>query len=140
MHVPLIKGKNHNDNRGKLTFYNDFDMTPIRRFYITEPVDTDSIRAWQGHKMEQKWFYVLEGSFKIVLVEPDNWDQPSKDLTYKEFAMHANRNEIMNIGAGIATGFQALEPFSKLMIFSDVTLEQSIADDFRFDKDLWYNW
>ncbi|WP_316844677.1 WxcM-like domain-containing protein [Pedobacter psychrodurus] len=140
MNVPLIKGQNQKDNRGNLTFFNDFDMTPIRRFYITEPIDTDSIRAWQGHKKEQKWFFVLEGSFKVILVEPDDWDQPSKDLPYKEFALHANTNEILNISAGTATGFQALEPYSKLMIFSDVTLEQSIADDYRFAKGLWYKW
>lgn len=140
MNISLIKSQNHIDNRGQLTFFNDFDMTSIRRFYITEHSDIDSIRAWQGHKLEQKWFYVLKGSFKVIVVEPDDWDQPSKKLPNKEFALHASSNEILHIGAGMATGFQALEPCSKLMIFSDVTLAQSIADDYRFAKDLWYKW
>lgn len=140
MRPSLIKGGVHRDSRGVLTFFNDFDMSLVKRFYIAEHFDKTVIRAWQGHKKERKWFYVAEGSFKVILVEPDNWTNPSVNLPYEEFLLAANYNEILNIPSGVATGFQALQPSSKLMIFSDVTLGDSINDDYRFDKDLWYRW
>lgn len=140
MHPALIKGGMHSDNRGVLTFFNDFDMSLVKRFYIVAHFDDTVVRAWQGHQCEQKWFYVVEGSFKVILVKPDNWNRPSVNLPYQEFLLNAQNNDILNIPAGLATGFQALEEASKLMIFSDVTLAESINDDYRFDKDLWYSW
>lgn len=140
MDTVLIKGGVHRDSRGVLKFYNDFDMSLVKRFYIAEHFDITVIRAWQGHQIEQKWFYVTEGAFKVILVRPDNWANPSANLPYQEYVLKADQNEILNIPAGVATGFQALKPLSKLMIFSDVTLAQSIDDDFRYDKDLWYKW
>ena len=136
----MIKGGVFKDDRGVLKFFNDFDMTLVKRFYIAEHLDDTVIRAWQGHLYEQKWFYVTEGSFKVVLVEPDDWASPSVNLPYKEFFLNSKNNEILNIPAGVATGFQALEGSSKLMIFSDVKLADSTNDDYRFEKNLWYNW
>ncbi len=58
--VPLsIKGGRHIDERGTLTFFNNFDMSPVKRFYVIDHPDTTIVRAWQGHKVEQKWFYVV---------------------------------------------------------------------------------
>lgn len=140
MHTSLIQGSIHRDNRGVLTFFNDFDMSAVKRFYILEHFDKSVIRAWQGHTAERKWFYVMEGSFKVILVEPDNWNNPSDNLPYQEFFLAATHNEILHIPKGIATGFQALDAHAKMMVFSDVILEDSINDDYRFDKDLWYKW
>lgn len=140
MHPTLIKGGVHSDNRGLLTFFNDFNMSLVKRFYIAEHFDATVIRAWQGHRLEQKWFYVAKGSFKVILVKPDDWNSPSANLPHKEFLLNSKKNEILHIPAGVATGFQALEKSSKLMIFSNVTLAESINDDYRFDKNLWYNW
>lgn len=140
MEALLIRGGIHQDTRGKVTFFNDFDMSLIKRFYIAEHFDDMVIRAWQGHKHEQKWFYVTQGSFKVVLVQPDNWESPSINLPHDEFRLTADSNEILHIPKGMVTGFRALEPSSKLMIFSDVTLTESINDDYRFDKNLWYKW
>lgn len=135
----LIKGGIHEDIRGLLRFFNDFNMSLIQRFYLTEPYD-ETIRAWQGHQHEQKWFYVAEGAFKVVLVKPDDWVNPSETLPYEEFLLKPENNEILHIPAGMINGFQALEASSKLMIFSNVTLAESVNDDYRFDKNLWYNW
>jgi len=140
MQINLIKGGTHQDHRGILKFFNDFDMTRIRRFYIVEHVDVTTVRAWQGHQKEQKWFYVTEGSFKIVLVSPDDWRQPSENLAYEEIVLDSKNNEILHIPAGFANGFQALEEPSKLTVYSDVTLEESLNDNFRFSESLWYKW
>jgi dTDP-4-dehydrorhamnose 3,5-epimerase-like enzyme len=136
----IIIGGSHEDFRGTLRHFNELDLLPIKRFYISEHKDIITVKAWQAHKKERKWFYVLEGSFKIVLVKILNWDEPHLNSKHYEFIIKANDNKILCIPRGFATGFQALTNNSKLMIFSDFTLEESLADDFRFNKDLWYKW
>ena len=138
--VELIKGSSHIDHRGTLTFFNEFNIDPIKRFYVIEHHDTNMVRAWQGHKLERKWFYVMRGAFKVILVRPDDWGNPSTDLPYEEFVLQADKNEILNIPSGFASGFQAMVAEAKLMIFTDFSVQESIADDFRYDKNLWYKW
>jgi WxcM-like, C-terminal. len=65
----IISGNKHQDERGILSFINDFDMEPVKRFYTIFHHDTTVVRAWQGHQVEQKWFVVLEGAFDIALVK-----------------------------------------------------------------------
>jgi hypothetical protein len=62
MNGNLIRGDVHQDQRGVLRFFNDFDMSLVKRFYISENADSSIVRAWQGHQKEQKWFY-----YKVVL-------------------------------------------------------------------------
>ena len=138
--LTLIKGGRHTDERGTLSFFNDFDMAPVKRFYVIEHPDTTIVRAWQAHKVEQKWFYVITGSFKINVVKPDNWEKPSEDLVVKEFILESGANQVLHIPGGCANGFKALEPHSKLIVFSDVSLADAGKDDFRFDESLWYDW
>lgn len=138
--ISLIQGGKHEDARGKLTFFNDFDMKQVRRFYVIEHPNTTIVRAWQAHKAEQKWFYVIAGSFKIALVQPDDWIHPSPVLEAQEFTLESEKNVILHIPGGFANGFRALEPHSRLMVFSDVGIDKAGSDDFRFDKNLWYRW
>lgn len=136
----LIKGGRHTDDRGTLSFFNDFDMAPVKRFYVIEHPDTTIVRAWQAHKVEQKWFYVITGSFKINVVKPDNWEKPSETIVVKEFILESGANQVLHIPGGYANGFKALKAHSKLIVFSDVSLADAGKDDFRFDKSLWYDW
>jgi dTDP-4-dehydrorhamnose 3,5-epimerase-like enzyme len=136
----LIQGGEFNDARGKLIFFNDFDMKDVRRFYVIEHPDSSIIRAWQGHKKEEKWFYVMKGSFKVVLVKPDDWDNPSPDLEPAEFILKATANQVLYIPGNFANGLKALEPESRIMVFSSFTVEESSKDNFRFDKGMWYDW
>ena len=135
----VIHGGEHEDARGKLIFFNDFDMKTVKRFYVIEHPDTEIVRAWQGHKIEQKWFYVISGSFKIVIAQPDNWMDPSDGLQAQEFVLQSESNEILHVPGGFANGFKALNPQSKMMVFSDSTVEESSHDNFRFDTNKWYN-
>ncbi len=136
----LIQGAQHLDERGTLSFFNYFDMAPVKRLYVIEHPDTIIVRAWQAHKMEQKWFYVVEGSFKIVVLKLDNWEKPSKNLPVQEFILDSGMNRILHIPGGYANGFKALEAHSKLIVFSDFSIEDAGKDDFRFDRSLWYDW
>ena len=136
----IIKGGSFHDSRGTLRFINDFDMAQIRRAYIIEHPNTDIVRAWLGHRKEQKWFYVLDGSFDVHLVQPDDWTNPSNDLPLISHKLSADNNEILHVPCGYANGFRALQDNSKLFVFSDFTMEQSAGDNYRFRFDLWFDW
>jgi len=137
--IEIIEGGKYSDNRGNLFYFNDFRLDLIKRFYIIEHPNTTVIRAWQGHQREQKWFYVLSGSFNIIIVKPDNWELPADNLDCKAMNLESN-NKILHVPGGYVTGFKANIPFSKIMIFSDLSIEESLKDDFRFDKNKWYKW
>jgi dTDP-4-dehydrorhamnose 3,5-epimerase len=130
----IIQGGTHEDHRGRLTFFNDFNLKEVRRFYVIEHPDTQVVRAWQGHKIEQKWFYVLAGSFKVILVQPDNWEHPSEKSAKKEFILKAGNNQVLHIPGGFLNGFKALTANSKMMVFSDFWIDDAGSDDWRFDK------
>ena len=138
--ITTVPGGQHEDARGKLIFFNNFDMSGVRRFYIIEHPDTEIVRAWQGHQKEEKWFYVLDGAFKLVLVQPDDWKNPSSKLNTEEFVLEASQQKLLHVPGGYANGFKALKSKSRIMVFSSFTVEESAEDNFRFDKNDWYNW
>jgi len=138
--VGIIAGGEFVDARGKLIFFNDFDLASVKRFYIIVHPDTEVVRAWQGHQKEEKWFYPLDGAFKIVLVQPDNWENPSSNLTIEEYVLESYQQQILHIPGGYANGFKALKSKSRIIVFSSFTVEESANDNFRFDKSLWYRW
>ncbi|MDP3463658.1 MAG: dTDP-4-dehydrorhamnose 3,5-epimerase family protein [Bacteroidales bacterium] len=133
----LIKGNLHTDHRGTIRFVNDFTFDGIKRFYTITHPDNNIIRAWQGHKLETKYFYVTKGSFLINWIEIDNWEKPSTDLKINAHTLSQTQSEILIIPPGHVNGFKALEPGSTMMVFSDMLLEDSIKDDFRYPVEYW---
>lgn len=133
----LIAGGNFKDDRGELQFVNDFKFEGIKRFYTIAHPDTTVIRAWQGHKIESKHFFVTKGKFLILWVEIDNWTNPDKKLKVNQQILSADNPQILIIKAGNANGFKALEKDSQLIVFSDLTLEEAKHDDYRFECDYW---
>ncbi len=141
-HPEIIKGGIHQDNRGIIKFVNDFyfDHHNIKRFYFIKNTNINLIRAWQAHKNESKYFFVTSGEFVIQVVKIDNWNKPSNNLEVKRYLLSENDSSILYIPPGFANGFKAEKPNSTILIFSDKTLEDSISDDFRFDKYMWSDW
>ena len=131
----LIKGNIHTDLRGTLRFVNDFNFKGVKRFYCIQHHDTEVIRAWQGHQKETKYFYVTKGSFIINWIEIDNFDLPSKDRIVQSKILTDQESEVLTISGGNANVFKALEPDSTIIIFSDMTLEDSKSDNFRWEQD-----
>jgi len=138
--INVIKGKAHEDFRGRVSHFNEFDLVNVKRIYSIEHYDVSIVRAWQGHQKERKWFFVTKGAFKFVFIQPDNWFNPSIELPYHEFILSEKENKIICLPGGYVSGFNAIEPNSKMIVFSDFSLEESKNDDFRFDKSLWYKW
>lgn len=133
MEEPLvIKGAGYSDNRGKLLYNNLFDVSAIKRIYVIENANTDVIRAWQGHKIEQRWFSAVSGSFKIKLIAIDNWEKPSKNLTQHTFILNANQLDVLHVPAGYISSIQAMEIGSKLNVMANYFLGE-IKDEYRYD-------
>jgi len=134
----VIEGGIYRDERGLIQFVNDFDFPDVKRFYITENTSTDVVRAWQGHRKEKKYFYAITGKFLIGLVKIDDWNNPSKLLKAEKVTLHDQDSRILEIPPGYANGFRALQPGSKLLIFSDKIIDK--ADKIVYDKNLWMDW
>lgn len=128
------KGNSHTDSRGTLYYNNDFDVKGIKRFYLIENQNTEFIRAWQGHKIEQRWFSAVHGSFKVRLIAIDNWENPSKDLKAVECILKSDKLDILHIPRGYVSSIQSLEESSKLLVMADYLLGE-VNDEYRFDAE-----
>ncbi len=130
----ITKGGRHIDSRGTLFYNNDFDASVIKRMYVIENENTDFVRAWQGHKVEQRWFSVMKGSFRIQLIAIDHWDNPTKDLERLTFVINSEKLDVIHIPQGYVSSIQSLEPDSKLLVLADYSLGE-VKDEFRFESD-----
>jgi dTDP-4-dehydrorhamnose 3,5-epimerase-like enzyme len=128
----IIKGNSHADERGVLQFNNDFNALGVKRIYTIENRDTAFVRGWQGHKIEQRWFSAVQGSFKIVLIAIDDWVKPSTDLVQHHFILDSLKMDILHVPQGYVSSIQALEESSKLLLMSDYLLGE-IVDEYRYD-------
>lgn len=127
------------DHRGQIRFVNDFDMTQVKRFYIIKNADTELVRGWRAHRMEQRWFYVLSGAFSVDLVQIDDWDNASPDLCVEKKILKAEEQQVLYVPAGYGTAFQALEPESELVVFADYGIDNAKNDDYTWAEDFFVN-
>lgn len=132
LHPKVIKGNSHKDSRGILVYNNNFNAIEIKRIYFIQNKELDFVRGWQGHKIEQRWFSVVQGSFKISTRAVDNWESPSESLFMQSFILTAPTFDVLYVPNGYVTSIQALEINSKLMVMSDYSLGE-IQDEYRFD-------
>ncbi|MFD0799545.1 WxcM-like domain-containing protein [Maribacter chungangensis] len=133
----LIQGTLHEDHRGIISFFNTLDLSRVKRMYQIQPANEQIIRAWQGHKTENKWFHCLQGSFIINLVKVTDFEHPVTDAKISYNVITANTPTILYVEGGYASGIKSTAPNSKLLVFSDLSTEASKNDDYRFDLDLW---
>jgi len=130
----IINGGSHSDARGTLFFNNSFDASFIKRIYVIENENTDFIRGWQGHKIEQRWFSAIKGSFRIQLIEIDNWEHPSKDCKPFTSIINAEKLDVLHVPQGYVSSIQSLEEESKLLVMADYLLGIT-KDEFRYEVD-----
>jgi len=130
----VIRGNRHQDQRGTIRFNNDFSPAGVRRIYTIENADTDFVRGWQGHRIEQCWFSAMSGSFRIKLIKIDDWEQPTKSLPQMEFNLEAESYDVLHVPKGFISSIQATEENSKLLVFADYQLGD-IQEEYRFPAD-----
>ena len=136
----IIKGGSFSDERGTMRFVNDFKFTDVKRFYLIKHPDATIIRAWQGHQLEKKYFFPISGSFVIAWVKIDNFENPSDNLIPEYHILSSESSEILSVPKGYANGLKALEPNSEIMIFSDMSLEDSVSENRRYPAEKWIDW
>lgn len=132
----LVRGNKFVDQRGKLFFNNNLDLSEVKRMYVLENEGTSIIRAWQAHKVEKRWFVVIDGIFEIKIVKIDDFENPSEDLKVENFVLSAETMDCLYIQPGYATSIQALSDNAKLAVFSNYMLGE-INDDYKFDSQKW---
>lgn len=131
--VKLIDGGIAVDDRGQLSFVNDFDFKNVKRFYMVENHKKGFIRAWHGHKKEGKYVFVSNGAILIGAVNLETNE-------INRFVLSSSKPQVLYIPAGYANGFMNLQDDTKVMFFSTSTLEESMGDDIRFEYDKWDIW
>lgn len=137
MNPELINGKIHSDNRGKLSYNNEFDASRVKRIYFIENAE-DFIREWQGHKVGQRWFAAVSGKFLVKLVKVDNWETPDEDLSVVSYELKSEELDILHVPAGFVSSIQALAVDSKLLVMADHFLGE-IDDEYRYPKNYFKN-
>lgn len=133
--INLIAGGIHHDTRGAIEFVNEFDMAQVKRFYIIKHNDVETLRGWRAHRIEQRWFYVLNGGFRVQLVKIDNWNSPSRNLPLQEQILTEATKEVLHIPAGYATCLKALEEGSRLLVFADFGIDHANNDNYLYPTD-----
>jgi dTDP-4-dehydrorhamnose 3,5-epimerase len=136
----LIPGGLAIDDRGELRFANDFDFAGVRRFYAVTNHRRGFVRAWHAHRREAKYVCVLRGAAVVGAVAIDDWTSPSRDLPVHRFVLSAERPAVLFVPPGCANGFMSLTDDALVIFFSTSSLEESRADDVRFDARHWDIW
>jgi dTDP-4-dehydrorhamnose 3,5-epimerase-like enzyme len=131
--VKLINGGLSVDDRGCVSFVNDFNFDKVKRFYLVENHKQGFIRAWHGHKKEGKYVYVADGSALIGVVNMETEE-------IQKFVISSKQPKVLWIPEGNYNGFKSLEENTKIMFFSTSTLEDSLGDDIRQDYNKWNIW
>ena len=131
--LTLIDGGKAVDDRGTLTFINQFNFEGVKRFYQVENHSQGFIRAWHGHRFEGKYVYVARGSAVVGAVNLDTDE-------VKRFVLSDLNPKILYIPPNHANGFMNLEEGTIIIFFSTSTLEESNNDDMRFPYDKWNIW
>jgi len=136
----LIEGILAVDDRGSVSFVNDFTFDGIRRFYVVSNHHAGFVRAWHGHREEGKYVAALIGCAIVAAVEIDDWASPSKSLPVHRYVLSADKPAVLHIPPGFANGFMTLTADTKLVFFSTASVAESQRDDFRFDARYWNPW
>jgi dTDP-4-dehydrorhamnose 3,5-epimerase-like enzyme len=136
----LISGGVSVDDRGRVSFANEFDLSQCRRFYCVENFASGTVRAWHAHRRERKWVLAATGAALACCVAIDDWESPSKQAEVHRFVLDAGQPSVLEIPPGYANGAMSLIAGTRLLYFSDSTLEESLDDDVRYPARYWDPW
>ena len=124
-----IVGGTYTDSRGALRFCNDFDMSPVKRFYTISNSVEQPVRGWIGHKRETKWFFPLKGT-TTVTVEPMAGETLAAEVARESFVLNSDRPSVLKVKPG---NWFCIEQHdgAEVMVFSDCRVGEFENDDFR---------
>ncbi len=138
MEVKLIEGGNFVDDRGTLSFVNDFDFDGVKRCYIVSNHNRNFVRAWHGHKKEGKYVMAINGSAIVAAAKIEDLDKIKEgniindNIHVDRYVLSSTNPAVLWIPPGYANGFKSLTDDTSLMYFSTTAIGESKDDDFRF--------
>jgi dTDP-4-dehydrorhamnose 3,5-epimerase len=136
----LFKGGLSVDDRGSVSFVNDFTFESVKRFYIIENHRVGYVRAWHAHQYEGKYIFVACGDALVGAVKIDSWQSPSKDAQVKRYVLSSRTPSVLYIPPGYANGAMSLSVPTRIIYFATRSLEEHANDDIRFDARYWDIW
>ena len=128
------------DDRGQVTFVNDFDFAGVKRFYTVRNHRQGFVRAWHAHRREAKYVTVVAGAALVGAVRISDWESPSRDTPVSRYVLSGDKPRVLFIPPGYANGFMSLSADAHLIFFSSSTLQDSLGDDTRYDARHWDIW
>ena len=130
----IFESKSNSDHRGTVSFTNDLNLNKVVRTYKVINKQARTVRAWHGHKIEEKWISVEGGEFLVCAVKVEDFENPSKDQEVFKFNMTPDSG-ILYIPKNYANGAMNLTENNAVRYYSSLPLEESIDDDYRFESD-----
>lgn len=131
----MIDCAKHVDDRGTLTFCNNFEMKHVKRFYQISNFGIDVIRAFHGHLKEAKYIHVTNGTMMVVLAKLLNKSEIDK-TSMKKIILSSEKPGILYVPPGYVNGFRFLTSDTSAIFYSTATLDESSSDDYRFPYDI----
>jgi len=127
----LTAGGRHEDARGALRFCNDFDMSPVKRFYTVSNSAEQPKRGWIMHKRETKWFFPMCGVTRIV-VQADGSSSALElpQAVEQTFTLSASNPAVLRVPPG---NWFLIEQHdgAEVQVFSNCHVGEFQDDDFR---------
>jgi dTDP-4-dehydrorhamnose 3,5-epimerase-like enzyme len=127
----------YSDAKGSLVAKHFPDGFLAKRTYSISTLLAGTIRAWHGHKIEEKILYFLKGSGIIAIVELDNFELPSENLVVERFLLNANENNWIYIPKGHAHGIGILTDGAEFIVQSNFAFSETPLDDYRYPPEQW---
>jgi len=129
----LIAGGRHEDARGVLRFCNDFDMTPVKRFYTVSNSAEQPNRGWIMHKKETKWLFPLKGT-TIIRIDPatDGRGRSPSGPRDQSFILTASNPAVLCVPPNHWFYIEQYEG-AEVQVFSNCFVGEFENDNFRKD-------
>jgi dTDP-4-dehydrorhamnose 3,5-epimerase len=135
--LELTDGGIWRDIRGEVRFNNSLPVKEFARFYTITNSRVGEVRGWHAHKIESKAILAIAGKIRVGAVAISDWDDPTNGAKVFQFEIDAENPKVVLIPGGFANAIVSLTPGAIAGVFSSSSLEESLADDYRFDREVW---
>lgn len=109
--------------------------------FLTKRISTENqeeLRNWHGHPEEEKIILCLSGLVRVLMVKPDNWQDPNLNLEVTEQVLKAGHSDKLLIPAGYVTAIQQISDDSLVLELSTITKEEFEKNGKVYPKEWWY--
>lgn len=139
----IIKEFFTNDDRGLFTNI-ECNLFIPKRIYVIDNFSEGMIRAFHGHKNEEKLIFCIHGAIKIPVAPLSHFlkEENSPGLPeFQTFVLSQHSHECLYIPKNYCHGVLFLQPNTQILVISSSSVEESLKDDYRFDYNRYgYNW